>query len=51
MDDYAVPCAILVSPPYEEVCNMTLQHENPIQESGWLLLQCNEGDLNYQYHA
>lgn len=51
MNDYAVPCAILVSPPCKEMCNMTVQPENPIQESGWLLLKCNEGDLNYQYHA
>lgn len=50
MDDSAVPCAILVS-PCEEVCNVTVQHEKPIQELGWLLFKCSEGDLNYQYHG
>lgn len=49
MDDSAVPCAILVSPPCGEVCNVTVQHEKPIQELGWLLFKCSEGDLNYQY--
>lgn len=49
MDDYTVSCAILMSSAWEDVCNMTVQRENPIQESGWLLLKCNEGDLNYQY--
>lgn len=51
MDDYAVPCAVLVSPPCEDVCNMAVQHENPIQEPDCLLMKCNEGNLNYQYHA
>lgn len=51
MDDSAVPCAILVSPPCGEVCNVTVQHEKPIQELGWLLFKCSEGDLNYQYHG
>lgn len=51
MDDSAVPCAILVSPPCEEVCNVTVQREKPIQELGWLLFKCSEGDLNYQYHG
>lgn len=43
MNDRAVPCAILVSP----AC--AVQREKPIQESGWLLPKCVEGDLNSQY--
>jgi len=43
MNACAVPCAILVSP----AC--TVPTEKPVQESGWSLPKCSEGDSNSQY--